>query len=836
MDQWRAYLGALLLDVNGWASWCAYLRWSARLEGGDDDHIVELLAVRLAWELLLFRVGGPEIARQWAQAMADWPRVDLEAQTSQEADWLLQHAVEIAWQDVVCGQLVAPSTSAMASKTPPVQAAFRIDVRSEVFRRALEGAGEGIQTLGFAGFFGLAIDYTPIGSAPARAQLPRLFRAPLRATDTGLAAGVQGRRANRLSSIKSWKLFKNGPLSSFSFVDAFGLRFGAKMLGETFGGGRRRGDEGHSQIGLSAAEQASRRPRLVAHRNGDPVTADEASDFATKILRGMSLTRDFATLVVLVGHGSETRNNPHAAGYDCGACCGQTGEVNARAVAAMLNEGDVREGLRVLGIDVPETTRFVGVLHNTTTDEVTLFETAELPVALRSAIDALEKNLKTASAVALDECAPTLGLDHLDPESRKRAIFRRAHDWSEVRPEWGLTNNAGFIVAPRERSRHMNLAGRSFLHDYSVEEDKDFNILELIMTAPMVVTLWINFQYYASTVDNLRYGSGNKVLHNVVGGHLGVFEGNGGDLRIGLPLQSIHDGDKWRHDPLLSQGRYVCSIRTMYRILSSLGESHERRAQRGHATYEAPFVRATAPNEVWVWDITALPGPQKGQFYYLYAVMDLYSRFVGAWQVAHVQSGHLAERLFVDACATYDIAPASLCVHSDRGSPMTSYRLTQMFKQLNVAASYSRPRVSDDNPHIESQFKTLKYQPEFPLRFDSFGAASAWCDAYYAWYNQDHHHAGIALYTPANLFFDEVDDVCAKRQAALDSAYEAHPERFVRGRPIASRPPAATEINPADLVAPDEANSASPSRVPLVRLPNGKGRRPDPQLVLPISS
>jgi transposase InsO family protein len=287
---------------------------------------------------------------------------------------------------------------------------------------------------------------------------------------------------------------------------------------------------------------------------------------------------------------------------------------------------------------------------------------------------------------------------------------------------------------------------------------------------------------------------------------------------------------------LLSQGLYVCSVRTMYRILGCLGESHERRAQRGHATYEAPFVRATAPNEVWVWDITALPGPRKGEVYFLYAVMDLYSRFVVAWQVAYAQSGDLAERLFVDACATWDIAPASLCVHSDRGAPMTSYRLTQMFDLLGVAPSYSRPRVSDDNPHIESQFKTLKYQPDFPGRFESYRATCTWCESYYAWYNFDHHHAGIALYTPANLFFGDVDAVLATRQAALDQAYSANPERFVNGRPVAARPPAATEINPADLIAPEQLDSAAPSQLSHVRRPNGQGRFPRPQLVLPIST
>lgn len=287
---------------------------------------------------------------------------------------------------------------------------------------------------------------------------------------------------------------------------------------------------------------------------------------------------------------------------------------------------------------------------------------------------------------------------------------------------------------------------------------------------------------------------------------------------------------------LLSEGRYFCSTRTLYRILAGLGESHERRPQRNHATYEAPFVRATAPNEVWVWDITALPGPAKAQSFFLYAVMDLYSRFVVAWQVAHAQNGDLAERLFLDACIQHDIAPQSLCVHSDRGAPMTSYRLTQMFEQLGVTPSYSRPRVSDDNPHIESQFKTLKYQPEFPRRFHSYGAAVAWCEDYYAWYNEQHHHAGIADFTPANVFFGHVRTIHAIRQSALDRAFAEHPERFVHGPPTAALPPPFVEINPADFLPPESAATAPPSKLVSVRLPNGKGRQLQPQLMLSINS
>jgi hypothetical protein len=535
----EAYLTGLLLDLNGWASWAMYRRWTARLAGGDDDAIVDLLGVRLAWEWLLHRAGGRSVALRWQLAMASWPKIDALAREAQAEDWLLQKAVEIAWQERVIRELPRGLATA-APADVRVQAVFCIDVRSEVFRRALEAETSAVQTLGFAGFFGMPIEYQPIGAAVARPQLPGLLAPRLRVTDTGLDAGAPDRRAERLGTASAWKAFKTGAVSTFAFVEAMGLSYAWELVADAFG--LKRGLD-PDRAGLSRADAARRKPRLTG------IDVEARCDLAAGMLRAMSLTRGFARLVLLAGHGSRTRNNPHAAGLDCGACCGQSGEVNARAAAALLNEPEVRAGLAARGIHIPESTRFLAGMHETTTDEVMLFDLDEVPAMHAPDVAALRAWLASAGDRARTERAARLGIDRQD-RGLHRVFRARAEDWSEVRAEWGLANNAALVVAPREHCRHLDLEGRSFLHEYRFEEDEGFAVLELIMTAPVVVAHWINLQYYASTVDNARYGSGNKVLHNVVGGHLGVFEGNGGDLRIGLPLQSLHDGERWVHTPL----------------------------------------------------------------------------------------------------------------------------------------------------------------------------------------------------------------------------------------------------------------------------------------------
>jgi uncharacterized protein YbcC (UPF0753/DUF2309 family) len=264
---------------------------------------------------------------------------------------------------------------------------------------------------------------------------------------------------------------------------------------------------------------------------------------AAFMLKGMTLTGPLARVVLLAGHGASSANNPHATGLDCGACGGHTGEANARIACAILNDPKVRAALPALGLDVPPDTIFVPGLHNTTTDEVTLFDTAPFTTTHRADLARLEDALAEAGRLTRTERAVLLG--NPAPE----AIAARATDWSQVRPEWGLAGCAAFVAAPRSRTAGVNLGGRAFLHSYEWQADEGSRILELIMTAPLVVASWINLQYYGSTVDNRVFGSGNKVLHNTVG-LLGVYEGTGGDLRSGLPMQSVHDGERFIHEPL----------------------------------------------------------------------------------------------------------------------------------------------------------------------------------------------------------------------------------------------------------------------------------------------
>ncbi len=247
---------------------------------------------------------------------------------------------------------------------------------------------------------------------------------------------------------------------------------------------------------------------------------------------------------------------------------------------------------------------------------------------------------------------------------------------------------------------------------------------------------------------------------------------------------------------LLDEGTYLASERTMYRVLAANAEVRERRAQRRHPAYAAPELLASAPNELWSWDITKLKGPAKWTWFYLYVILDVFSRYVPGWLVATRESAALAERLIADTVAKQGIAPDQLTIHADRGSSMNSKPVALLLADLGIVKSHSRPHTSNDNPFSEAQFKTLKYRPGFPDRFGSIEDARVFCQGFFPWYNTEHRHSGIGLMTPAIVHAGLAPEVQAARAITLSQAYAAHPERFVRHAPRPPDLPTAVWINP----------------------------------------
>lgn len=253
---------------------------------------------------------------------------------------------------------------------------------------------------------------------------------------------------------------------------------------------------------------------------------------------------------------------------------------------------------------------------------------------------------------------------------------------------------------------------------------------------------------------------------------------------------------------LLDEHIYLCSWRTMYRILAVADEVRERRNQLRHSTYAKPELLATRPRELWSWDITKLKGPAKWTYYYLYVILDVFSRYVVGYMISERESAELAEAFIAETCAKEGICPDQLTLHADRGSAMTSKTVAQLLADLGVTKTHSRPHVSNDNPYSESQFKTLKYRPDFPAQFGSLADARVWAGRFFQWYNHEHHHSGIGLLTPATVHYGQAAETIAARQEVLLAAYEAHPERFVRGTPKPPALPTAVWINPPTVPEP----------------------------------
>jgi uncharacterized protein len=566
--------------------WCGFIQMRAK--AADDEYskaypaqTADYLAVRLFYEWMVAKAALGKNAQEpldygailakvplstLAQAKDERPRllcleagVDWAGLAANDRDllevsvknitsavqaevWL--RAMELRYRTRLLGKFASLPVDAQIkdyrpSARPDSQLVLCIDVRSEGLRRHLEARGK-YETFGFAGFFGVALEYHATFDECTTKQCPVLIQ-PAFHTHEQIA---KPELAEALRKKFEWKTLlkrslvevKNTTATAFAFVEIFGAFFALPLIWRNWFGARTKKEIPLGKLRLDASGIFG-------------LPTSKQIDTAEGALRMMGLTRQFAKLVVLGGHGGQTENNPFAASLDCGACGGNSGSVNARFAAQLFNSPVVRKGLLERGIEIPSDTWFLAAKHQTTTDEFEWFDLEELPAGHRSIWETLKRDLAAAGENLVWERFKRFDNHAITKGDASIEARRRADDWSEVRPEWGLAGNAAFIVGPRVLTERADLQCRTFLHSYDHHLDPEGKSLEVILTAPMVVAQWINSQYYFSSVDNHRFGSGNKVLHNVVG-KIGVMEGNESDLRVGLPFQSVHSGEKLVHEPM----------------------------------------------------------------------------------------------------------------------------------------------------------------------------------------------------------------------------------------------------------------------------------------------
>lgn len=555
---WKSYLLTIAYETPGWSAFTRYQSEQAIKQGKPCDDFIGLLAMRLAYDCAiaetyqvkvdwLDRLHSPEPLPPTTDELTLDPNgclVRYALMRSHEIGYRRQFLNGISAAD-------AEQTSSTGNKSSIrklAQLVFCIDVRSERIRRNLEATSTDIETFGFAGFFGVPMEYVRLGESHGSNQLPVLVDPVMKVRES-----VRGRsqtvpnccddRIAKKSAIRSlrklWLSFQKSAASCFTFVESAGLVYAPKLAANMLGIAS---DADNRFDAIDSNERNLTGPTLAGLKE-QGFALEQLVDLAQGILKNLGLTENFARLITFCGHASQVENNPMQSGLDCGACAGHSGESNARFAAMLLNDPDVRRLLAERGLSISSEVHFLGGLHNTTTDEIEFFDVDLVPQTHREDLESLRNHVQSAGALNRAERAETLDGEHGDD------LIGRAKDWSEVRPEWGLTGNAAFVIGPRHLTASSNLAGRSFMHSYDESNDPEGKILEQIMTAPMIVTNWINMQYFASTVDQKHFGCGDKTIHNVVG-KFGLLEGNGGDLRAGLAWQSLHDGENYIHDPL----------------------------------------------------------------------------------------------------------------------------------------------------------------------------------------------------------------------------------------------------------------------------------------------
>ncbi|ODT37669.1 MAG: hypothetical protein BGO45_13030 [Microbacterium sp. 71-36] len=554
----EAFLRAHVLAQPGWA---AVLRTA-----GEDVDLTSLLAVRVTLERLLLPAEAvvpppPAPAREEDARLAAVARA-LDIDPSAAATRALLHRVlslvdavdrlaiwEEAYERAVVAELAPPTAPVLrevapSAARPLAQAVFCIDPRSEGLRRHLEAAGE-VETLGFAGFFAVPLSFRPADGSPEIASCPVLLTPRVAVTESSVdraaIARWRGRREAALERSATVQALEKSTVAPYAFAETAGWVFGAATVARTF-----------APRGWGLLRARARAVAPPTHVDADVVfRLEERVLYAETALRMMGLVDGFARIVLLCGHGASVANNPFASSLQCGACGGHEGEPNARAAAMIFNDPATRAALVARGIRIPDDTLFIAAQHDTVTDEVTVLEPWRIPATHESAMWELARVLDAARQGNVRERAAELP-GAVDPALAVADTARRSVDWAEAYPEWGLAGNAVFIVGPRSITRGRDLGRRAFLHSYDAAADPDGAGLETILTAPMIVAQWINAQYAASTVAPDRFGAGPKPLHNVVGA-VGVLSGFGGDVRLGLPWQSVGVGRDARHEPVRLQ-------------------------------------------------------------------------------------------------------------------------------------------------------------------------------------------------------------------------------------------------------------------------------------------
>jgi len=539
----KDYRKIFMYHIAALPGWTGYINYRTEANSLWQRQYPITMEDYLAVRLWIARYMKAEILPKSNQANA--------SSTTSKLPYIWLKAWEKSWQKqlkkTLEDKISIIESSENTGHIPDAQLVFCIDTRSEAIRRHVEVKGN-YETFGYAGFFGIAMDYENLKDGLTRKSCPPIVSSAYKVSDIPQKNKVEEvlkfKRKNEVLKFTEYflKRMKNMLPSAFGYVEGSGAFYGVSLIVRTlfpeyFYRVNKKNTNSHEHICEPEINKAG--------SIEDPIPGITLEEKTAIVKSAFELTgwKEFAPLVLFVGHGSHSANNPFGSSLDCGACAASPGRHNARMLAKLANLTEVRKELKVkFDLRIPEDTIFIGAEHNTTTDEITIFD-SEIPQSHHQRLQNLKTDLFKAQQTASKE---RLGIN----KDSVALANRKANDWAETRPEWGLAKNAGFIVAPRELTKNSNLNGRCFLHSYDWELDETGKALEGIMQGPMVVTQWINNHYYFSTVDCDVFGGGSKITQNITG-QFGVVQGNGGDLKMGLPLQSVRQtDDQMYHQPL----------------------------------------------------------------------------------------------------------------------------------------------------------------------------------------------------------------------------------------------------------------------------------------------